>query len=408
MPGVSLCIPPTLRTYSCYVDKLTVPAEIVVGIAFLIFVLISLVAIYARRLARVGQRPAAVPSIDRVSALREILDILPDAAAVIAQDDRVVASSVNCVAMGLVSGDVVAPIEVRALNREVQRLRKTLSRETFIGRQADGTGGWEARLQLSPLDSNLSLLIAQDLSEERRLNEARRDFVANVSHELKTPVGALALLAEAINADDVERNEITHFASRMQYEAGRLTDMIADLVELSRVQGDVALRHSAPVSVASIIASAVDDTKFVADESRIQVNVSDSSQVGRIYGDERQLITALRNLLSNAIKYSPVGTKVGIGARRADDMIEISVTDQGPGIPNDELIRIFERFYRVDPSRNRGTGGTGLGLAIVKHICANHGGECTVWSRVGEGSTFTLRFPAYLNGAGQATEEARA
>jgi len=184
--------------------------------------------------------------------------------------------------------------------------------------------------------------------------------------------------------------------------------MIADLVELSRVQGDVALRHSAPVSVDRIIAASVDDTKFVADGSRIQVRVADSSLVGRIYGDERQLITAIRNLLSNAIKYSPVGTNVGIGARRVGDTIEISVTDQGPGIPDDELIRIFERFYRVDPSRNRHTGGTGLGLAIVKHICANHGGECTVWSRVGEGSTFTLRFPAYLNGVGHTMEEALA
>lgn len=389
-------------------NELTVPVELVIGSAFFILVLISMVAIFARRLARLGQQPQNVQPIDRVSALREILDVLPDAAAVVTQDDRVVAASVNCVAMGLVAGDLVAPVEVRALNREVHRLRKTLSREAFIGRQANGSGGWEARLQLSPLDSNLSLLIAQDLSEERRLNEARRDFVANVSHELKTPVGALSLLAEAINADDVDADEVKHFANRMQYEAGRLTDMIADLVELSRVQGDVALRHSAPVSVASIVAAAVDDTKFVADESRIQVNVSDSSQVGRIFGDERQLITAIRNLLSNAIKYSPVGTKVGIGAKRVQDMIEISVTDQGPGIPDDELIRIFERFYRVDPSRNRGTGGTGLGLAIVKHICANHGGECTVWSRLGEGSTFTLRFPAYLNGAGHTMEEARA
>ena len=389
-------------------NELAVPVELAIGLAFFILVLVSLVAIYARRLARLGQQPQNVQAIDRVSALREILDVLPDAAAVITQDDRVIAASVNCVAMGLVAGDVVAPVEVRALNREVHRLRKTLSRESFIGRQADGAGGWEARLQLSPLDDNLSLLIAQDLSEERRLNEARRDFVANVSHELKTPVGALSLLAEAINADDVDPEEVAHFARRMQYEAGRLKDMIADLVELSRVQGDVALRHSAPVSVASILAAALDDTKFVADESRIQINVSDSSQVGRIYGDEGQLITAVRNLLSNAIKYSPAGTKVGIGAKRVDDMIEISVTDQGPGIPDDELIRIFERFYRVDPSRNRGTGGTGLGLAIVKHICANHGGECTVWSRLGEGSTFTLRFPAYLNGAGHTMEEARA
>lgn len=394
--------------YPYDVSRLAVPVGLAVGLAILIAILIILVVTYARRAKKYARQSRKLQPIDRVAALREILDLLPDAAAVVRQDDRVVAASVNSVAMGLVSADYIAPVELRALNREVHRLRKTLSREAFIGRQASGDGGWEARLQLSPLDENLSLLIAQDLSEERRLNEARRDFVANVSHELKTPVGALSLLAEAINADDVDADEVKHFANRMQYEAGRLTDLITDLVELSRVQGDVALRHSAPVSVESIIAASIDDTRFLASEGRIQVVVADASEVGRIYGDERQLVTAIRNLISNAIKYSPAGRRVGVGAKKVGDNIEISVTDQGPGIPDDELIRIFERFYRVDPSRNRGTGGTGLGLAIVKHICANHGGECTVWSRLGEGSTFTLRFPAYLNGAGNTMEDARA
>ena len=381
---------------------------LLVGIGSLLLVLSFSVVVLARRADRYARQSRKIQPLDRVGALREILDLLPDAAAVVRKDDRVVAASVNCVAMGLVSSDYISPIELRALNREVHRLRKTLSREAFIGRQASGDGGWEARLQLSPLDDELSLLIAQDLSEERRLNEARRDFVANVSHELKTPVGALSLLAEAINAEDVNADEVRHFANRMQYEAGRLTDLITDLVELSRVQGDVALRHSAPIAVEAIIAASIDDTNFLASEGRIQVVVADASDVGRIYGDERQLVTAIRNLISNAIKYSPAGRRVGVGAKRVGDNIEISVTDQGPGIPDDELIRIFERFYRVDPSRNRGTGGTGLGLAIVKHICANHGGECTVWSRLGEGSTFTLRFPAYLNGAGHTMEEALA
>jgi len=387
---------------------MVVSTGLLVGIGSLLLVLSFSVVVLARRADRYARQSRKIQPLDRVGALREILDLLPDAAAVVRKDDRVVAASVNCVAMGLVSSDYISPIELRALNREVHRLRKTLSREAFIGRQASGDGGWEARLQLSPLDDELSLLIAQDLSEERRLNEARRDFVANVSHELKTPVGALSLLAEAINAEDVNADEVRHFANRMQYEAGRLTDLITDLVELSRVQGDVALRHSAPIAVEAIIAASIDDTNFLASEGHIQVVVADASDVGRIYGDERQLVTAIRNLVSNAIKYSPPGSKVGVGVRKVGDTIEISVADQGPGIPDDELIRIFERFYRVDPSRNRGTGGTGLGLAIVKHICANHGGECTVWSRLGEGSTFTLRFPAYLNGAGQIMEEARA
>ncbi len=344
------------------------------------------------------------PPIDRVAALREILDFLPDAAAVVDSQDHVLASSSNCVAMGLVVADRLGPIELRALNREVNRLHKSLSRETTIGQSANGLGGWEARLQLSPLDEELSLLIAQDLSEERRLNEVRRDFVANVSHELKTPVGALALLAEAVQSADTDMDQVRHFASRMQIEVARLIEMIADLVELSRVQGDTAMRHSEPVSVHNLVSAAVDDVRVVASEHQIELTVAASIDVGSIFGDERQLVTAIRNLISNAINYSPKGTKVGIGARTVDEYIEISVTDQGPGIPEAELSRIFERFYRVDPARSRDTGGTGLGLAIVKHVCANHGGDCFVWSSVGEGSTFTLKFPAYSNGSISPTE----
>jgi two-component system sensor histidine kinase SenX3 len=341
---------------------------------------------------------------DRVAALSQILDVLPDAAAIVDDADRVLASSANCIAMGLVSLDRIAPVEVRALNREVHRLSKTQSRDVVIKRNGSRLGEWEARVQISPIDEELSLLIAQDLSEERRLNDVRRDFVANVSHELKTPVGALSLLAEAVQAADTDIEQVRHFTTRMQIEVKRLTAMISDLVALSQVQGDAPLRNAAPIGVAEIISEAVDATKIAAEQKGIEVVVSEDVNVGKIFGDEDQLNIALNNLISNAIKYSPSNTRVGVGARRNDDIIEISVTDQGPGIPEEAQSRIFERFYRVDPARSRDTGGTGLGLAIVKHVCANHGGDCLVWSRVGEGSTFTLRFPAYQNGAGTPTE----
>jgi two-component system sensor histidine kinase SenX3 len=184
----------------------------------------------------------------------------------------------------------------------------------------------------------------------------------------------------------------------MQIEVRRLTAMLSDLVELSRVQDDAPLQNSKPVLVDTIIAEAVDGTQITAEQRQIKVVVSGDVAVGKIFGDESQLVAALRNLISNAIKYSPVGSKVGIGAKRINEFVEISVTDQGPGISEENQHRVFERFYRVDPARSRETGGTGLGLAIVKHVCANHGGDCFVWSREGEGSTFTLRFPAYLNG----------
>lgn len=335
---------------------------------------------------------------DQVAAIGNILDVIPDAAAVVDSEDRVLAASSNCVAMGLVYGDRLVPVELRALNREAHRLKKTLGREVTVKRSRSGLGDWDARLQVSPLDDTRALVIAQDLSEERRLNEVRRDFVANVSHELKTPVGALSLLAEAVQAADGDTERARKFAARMQIEVRRLTAMLSDLVELSRVQDEGPLQNSKPTSVEDIIAEAVDGTQITAEQRRIQVVVADDVAVGKILGDESQLVAALRNLISNAIKYSPVGTKVGIGAKRVDGLIEVSVTDQGPGISEEDQLRIFERFYRVDQARSRDTGGTGLGLAIVKHVCANHGGDCFVWSREGEGSTFTLRFPAYLNG----------
>jgi two-component system sensor histidine kinase SenX3 len=353
---------------------------------------------------KAGYAEAAQLQADRVAALSQILDVLPDAAAIVDDADQVLAASANCVAMGLVSLDRIAPVEVRALNREVHRLSKTQSRDVVVKRNGSRLGEWEARIQISPIDDELSLLIAQDLSEERRLNDVRRDFVANVSHELKTPVGALSLLAEAVQAADTDIEQVRHFTSRMQIEVKRLTAMISDLVALSQVQGDAPLRNSAAVDVSDIIGEAVDATKISAEQKGIHVVVADDVNVGKVFGDEDQLNVALSNLISNAIKYSPDNTKVGIGARRNEDVIEISVTDQGPGIPEDDQSRIFERFYRVDPARSRDTGGTGLGLAIVKHVCANHGGDCLVWSQVGQGSTFTLRFPAYQNGAGIPTE----
>ena len=346
----------------------------------------------------------ATEASNQLASLSLILDVIPDAAAIVDDGDVVVAASSNCPAMGIVSGGRIAPIELRALIREAHRLHKTMSREALIKRNGNGLSEWEARLQVSPLDEKTSLIIAQDLSEERRLNDVRRDFVANVSHELKTPVGALSLLAEAVQAADNDLEKAREFSARMQVEVRRLTAMISDLVELSRVQGDAPLQHSKPVQVEHIINEAVDGMKIPAEERNIQISVADTIAVGKIFGDESQLVAALRNLISNAIKYSPTGTRVGIGAVRVNDTIEISVTDQGPGISEDDQIRIFERFYRVDPARSRETGGSGLGLAIVKHVCANHGGDCFVWSRESEGSTFTLRFPAYLNGDTPALE----
>ena len=227
---------------------------------------------------------------------------------------------------------------------------------------------------------------------DRRLYEVRRDFVANISHELKTPVGALSLLAEAIEAAVDDPESLKHFASRMRYETGRLSSLVADLINLSQLQSDEPLIYGEELSVDALVTQVLDEVQTLAKQRGIEIVVGGTGNL-TLWGQRDQLASALRNLLTNAINYSHTGTRVAIGTQQVGEFIDISVVDQGIGIPPAEIDRIFERFYRVDPARSRFTGGTGLGLSIVKHICAVHGGECTVWSQEGHGSTFTMKIP---------------
>jgi two-component system sensor histidine kinase SenX3 len=340
---------------------------------------------------------------EQIRLVVRILDLIPDVAFLMDSKDRVVSSSSNCAVMGLCVGERVGPAVVRAMNREVFKHGTTLMQDAVIERSEDRLGDWEARIRVSSLDRFTNLAIVQDLSEERRLNDVRRDFVANVSHELKTPVGALGLLAEAISMAEGDIEQTRKFTSRMQTEVRRLTELIRDLVELSRVQGGEEIRNAEAFWVDGSISEAVDSAALMAQEKQIDLVVAADLPHVQLLGDEQQIITAIRNLITNAIAYSPEKTRVGVGAKVVDGWVDVSVTDQGPGIPEQEQVRIFERFYRVDPARSRETGGTGLGLAIVRHVCANHGGECTVWSQVGVGSTFNLRFPIFQ--ASELTQE---
>ena len=240
-------------------------------------------------------------------------------------------------------------------------------------------------------------LLLADVSEQRRLEAVRRDFVANVSHELKTPVGALTLLAEAIQDAADEPEMVARFAQRIQHEGSRLARLVGELMELSRVQGADPMPGATEVDVRSVVAEAIERTRLAAEQASITVTVSCASGL-RVRGNEAQLATAVANLVDNAIAYSSVGTRVAVAAQASRDAeskptVEIAVTDQGIGIAESERDRIFERFYRVDPARSRATGGTGLGLAIVKNIVTNHLGVVSVWSSVGSGSTFTIRLP---------------
>jgi two-component system sensor histidine kinase SenX3 len=333
-----------------------------------------------------------VPSPNVPEGLGRLLAVLPGAAFVIGADNTVLRASAQATTLGVVSEGRVTVPEILGLVAQVRRDGIIREEDVELRRPPLGKGVLQVQVRVAPLSPTAALVLVEDLSESHRIDAVRRDFVANVSHELKTPVGALSLLAEAVQSASDDQEAVQRFSARMQVESQRLTNLVNDLVDLSRLQSGDPLKHSEVVDVDHVMSEAVDATKMLAHAREIDV-VSGDSLGAHVRGDEAQLVMALRNLLTNAIAYSPPRTRVAIAARASADMVEISVTDQGIGIPDSEQSRIFERFYRVDPARSRITGGTGLGLAIVKHVCVNHGGECTVWSVEGEGSTFTLRLP---------------
>jgi len=323
-----------------------------------------------------------------------VLSVLPSASIVTAPDGAVLRASSRALALGLVNRSALTVPDISRLVERVGEDGNAREQEMRVRRPPLGRGLLELRVRVAALGTGVLLILIDDLAEERRVDAVRRDFVANVSHELKTPVGALSLLAETVlsAADDPE--QVRHFAERMQMEASRLASLIQDVIDLSRLQSDDPMTRAEVVEVDELVTRALEEVRTLAVSRDIEVVRSEDSGV-EIYGDRGQLLTAVRNLVTNAIVYSPMGTRVAVSARMNEGIAEITVKDQGIGIPSHDLDRIFERFYRVDQARSRSTGGTGLGLAIVKHVCQNHGGECTVWSEVGTGSTFTLRLPAH-------------
>lgn len=252
-----------------------------------------------------------------------------------------------------------------------------------------------------PLNVGGAMAVIEDVTERSRIDAVRTDFVANISHELKTPVGALSILAETIQ-DETDPEVVRMLAGKMVREAQRMSETISDLLELSRIEMDGTVEH-VTVDVADIVSEAVERNAFVASQAGVALSAPLPLDAGRISGDRTQLISALSNLIDNAVKYSDKGGTVRVNAERTGDRVAITVCDDGIGIPQTDQERIFERFYRVDRARSRGTGGTGLGLAIVRHIMNNHGGQVNVSSREGEGSTFTLTLPVVHGDTGENT-----
>ncbi|MDO1485254.1 sensor histidine kinase [Rhodococcus rhodochrous] len=247
-------------------------------------------------------------------------------------------------------------------------------------------------------DPRFVVLYAFDDSEHVRMEATRRDFVANISHELKTPVGAMALLAEALLESVDDPDTVRHFGERVQREATRLGNMVTELIALSKLQGAEKLPDLEVVDVDAVVEEALDRTRLTAENASITISTDRPSGL-EILGDRTLLVSALTNLIENAIAYSPAGSPVTISRSLREGKVAMAVTDRGIGIAKEDQERVFERFFRVDKARSRATGGTGLGLAIVKHVAANHHGEITLWSKPGTGSTFTLLVPAHLEDA---------
>ncbi|MGY1641139.1 sensor histidine kinase [Geodermatophilus sp. SYSU D00703] len=350
--------------------------------------------------------PPPAPPIAEAVFARRLLDLMDPAVLLLDADDVVVLANPAARALGIVRDTRLLVPELLEMAREVRdggRRRADVSLPgPLVGGGPRLVGVHGVRLEPGSTPGGPVALVLQDVTEARRVEAVRRDFVANVGHELKTPVGALSLLAEAVEDASDDPETVRRFASRMTHEADRLARLVRELIDLSRLQGGEPLPDLVPVDVDTVVAEAVDRTKLAAAAKRIVI--ASGGQRGLVVrGVEAQLATAVTNLLANAVAYSPDGTRIAVGARARSGFAEITVTDSGIGIPRQDRARIFERFYRVDQSRASSTGGTGLGLAIVKHVASNHGGSVSVWSEEGLGSTFTLRIPLAARTAGEHT-----
>lgn len=334
-------------------------------------------AVAATRMSERARTEQPPPLADLAALPRGVVDVLGvlrSIAIVLDASDAVVNTSSSAVAYGLVRHGDLVHNELRKMVRQVRRDGDIREAELELPKGPTGLGRIIMRARVAPLGSAHVLVLAEDHTQARRVEEIRRDFVANVSHELKTPVGGISLLSEAIIDARDDPEAVARFGERIRVESDRLGRLVKEIVDLSRLQVQDTLHEPEPVDLGSVIGEAVDRVRVTAESHGVVIEAATEPGL-TVFGDRELLTTAVANLVSNAVNYSDSDTKVAVASRRAGEFAEITVTDQGHGIPAGEQQRIFERFYRVDAARSRATGGTGLGLAIVKHICTNHGGR---------------------------------
>ena len=325
--------------------------------------------------------------------LNDLLELTDADYLIVDSEDSVVTCSETVVNIGLVNGNRVTSEAIRKLIRSARKKDELIETEVAIPRGSLTNGFHERRVRISSIgkDGTVAVLIFDD-TEARRLDAVRRDFVANISHELKTPIGGISILAEALAEASNDPELVKNFSERMQIEATRLSHLVQEIIDLSRIQDQNTMQNSEMVSLNKVIEEAIDQSKVLAGKRHVELNFASDEEV-QFFGDRKQLVMAISNLIENAINYSPERTSVNVLLRKNNEVAEIAISDQGVGIAEADIERIFERFYRVDSARSRDTGGTGLGLSIVKHVISNHGGDIQVWSDPGTGSTFTVLLP---------------
>ena len=345
----------------------------------------------AADLAGLAGTDTAVPVL---AALRSTVVVLDD-------DDEVLRASASAYTFNIVRDDAVVEPTVVAMVSRVRASGRAQDAAVTVARgRVPGAGQFHLQVRVAGIGRGRVLILIEDHTAARRVEAMRRDFVANVSHELKTPVGAIQLLAETVEAGADDPDFVRDYSGRMRKEARRLGVLVQEIIELTRLQEGDALAEPEVVDIDDVVAEAVDRVRVEADGSQIDL-VTGGTQGLRVRGDSALITTAVRNLLDNAIRYSEPRTRVSVGVSldpEHSDIVRIAVVDQGIGIPKEEQERVFERFYRVDKARSRATGGTGLGLSIVKHVAADHGGTVELWSAPGRGSTFTLVLPRLPEG----------
>ncbi|MET0828030.1 MAG: ATP-binding protein [Microbacterium sp.] len=348
--------------------------------------MVIVLAIRARDRA-VAQTSSVIPD-----GVREVLHGMDDAAVVVDASSTVLAASAAAVPFHLEEGGVLPSDDLRAIARRVRTAESAVTATLRLRRGAPPAEPRLVVVRATRISPRLTLLVLRDITERERVEQMRRDFVANTSHELKTPVGAVSLLAEAIESAADDPDQVRNFAGRLTAEASRLALLTSRIMNLSRLQAADEFTDEREVAVDEIVASAAEAHAIQAGSAGVEI-VRGGDRGLYVRGDAQVLSEAVGNLLANAIAYSPKGSSVGVGVKAVDGVVEIAVTDRGIGIAEGDQERVFERFYRADQARSRRTGGTGLGLAIVKHAVQRHDGEVRLWSRPGRGSTFTIRLP---------------